>query len=79
MEDSTGSKTASNRMVTGLFPDRDSAERAYGSMTSRGYSQDDVNLVMSDETRKHFTADGRETELGRLFSGSEVIDAVSRR
>ena len=52
-------------MVTGLFPDRESAERAYGSMTDRGYGQDDVNLIMSDETRKkHFTDDGRETELG---------------
>ena len=52
-------------MVTGLFRDRESAERAYGSVTTRGYSTDDVNLLMSDETRdKHFTSDGRETELG---------------
>jgi len=52
-------------MVTGLFPDRESAESAYGSITKRGYGKDDVNLVMSDETRKkHFTTDGRETELG---------------
>lgn len=52
-------------MVTGLFRDRDSAERAYSSVTTRGYSNDDVNLMMSDDTRKrHFTDDGRETELG---------------
>jgi hypothetical protein len=52
-------------MVTGMFRDRESAERAYGSLTSRGYDKDDVNLLMSDETRKkHFTDDGRETELG---------------
>lgn len=52
-------------MVTGLFRDRDSAERAYNSVTTRGYSNDDVNLMMSDDTRKkHFTDDGRETELG---------------
>ena len=51
-------------MVTGLFRDRESAERAYGSVTTRGYSHDDVNLLMSDETRdKHFV-DGKETELG---------------
>ncbi|HEX7318301.1 MAG TPA: hypothetical protein VF297_30630 [Pyrinomonadaceae bacterium] len=51
-------------MVTGLFRDRESAERAYGSVTTRGYSNDDVNLLMSDETRdKHFV-DGKETELG---------------
>src|SRR5688572_32419094 len=65
MGDTTGSQTQRSRMVTGLFRDRDSAERAYGSLTSRGYSKDDVNLLMSDETRKtHFTDDGRETEIG---------------
>ena len=65
MAESTGSSTGRSRMVTGLFRDRESAERAYGSVTTRGYKDDDVNLLMSDETRdKHFTADGRETELG---------------
>src|SRR5436190_11816255 len=65
MADTTGSRTAQSRMVTGLFRDRESAEQAYGSLTERGYTQDDVNLVMSDETRKkHFAVDGRETELG---------------
>lgn len=64
MGETPGSGTARSGMVTGLFRDRDSAERAYGSLTERGYGQDDVNLVMSDETRrKHFAVDGRETEL----------------
>ena len=65
MAETTGSATGRSRMVTGLFRDRESAERAYGSVTGRGYSDKDVNLLMSDETRdKHFTSDGRETELG---------------
>lgn len=65
MGDTTGSQTKRSRMVTGLFRDRDSAEKAYGSLTTRGYTKDDVNLIMSDETRKkHFTDDGRETEIG---------------
>jgi len=53
-------------MVTGLFPDRPSAERAYQSALSRGYSNDDVNLVMSDETRqREFPADDTDaTDLG---------------
>ena len=64
MAETTGSATGRSRMVTGLFRDRESAERAYGSITTRGYSNDDVNLLMSDETRdKHFV-DGKETELG---------------
>lgn len=64
MADTTGSATGHSRMVTGLFRDRASAEAAYGSVTSRGYKQDDVNLLMSDETRKKHFADGKETELG---------------
>ena len=64
MAETTGSAAGRSRMVTGLFRDRESAERAYGSVTTRGYSNDDVNLLMSDETRdKHFV-DGKETELG---------------
>ena len=65
MAETSASRTAQSGMVTGLFPDRESAERAYGSVVERGYGQDDVNLVMSDETRKkHFAVDDRETELG---------------
>ena len=52
MAETTGSATGRSRMVTGLFRDRESAERAYGSVTTRGYSNDDVNLLMSDDTRK---------------------------
>jgi hypothetical protein len=65
MAENTGATTGRSRLVTGMFRDRESAERAYSSLTGRGYSNDDVNLLMSDETRqKHFTDDGRETELG---------------
>jgi hypothetical protein len=78
MADTTGSKKAQTGMVTGLFRDRESAEQAYGSLTSRGYSQDDVNLVMSDETRnKHFAVDDRETELGnKALEGAGTGAAV---
>ena len=64
-------------MVTGLFHDRDSAERAYSDISARGYGKDDVNLVMSDETRKrHFLAGGaRETELGSKAAEGAGIGA----
>lgn len=68
--------------LTGLFPDRDSAERAYQGMVERGYKQDDVNLVMSDETRKrHFgesstgAIDGWPTELGTKAAEGAGIGA----
>jgi hypothetical protein len=73
--------TTSNdrRMVTGIFRDRDSAEQAYRSVTERGYTGDDVNLVMSDETRKRYFADGAavQTELGtKAAEGAGVGGAV---
>src|ERR1044072_4753977 len=66
MAETTGSATGRSRMVTGLFRDRESAERAYSSVPTRGCSNDDVNCLLSDETRdKHFTTtEGKETELG---------------
>lgn len=66
-------------MVTALFHDRDSAERAYQSVSSRGYGKDDVNLVMSDETRsKHFAKDsGTTTVLGtKAAEGAGVGGAI---
>ncbi len=58
-------QTSDSRLVTGMFTDRDSAERAYNALHSRGYTKDDVNLIMSDDTRKKHFADGvHETELG---------------
>lgn len=70
----------SNRYVTGLFPDRDSAERAYQHAVDRGYAKNDVNLVMSDETRqRHFATDstvgGRQTELGSKAAEGAGIGA----
>ncbi|MES2322434.1 MAG: hypothetical protein V4633_09245 [Pseudomonadota bacterium] len=59
--DSTANKDS--RMVTGLFRDRDSAERAYSAVADRGYTKDDVTLMMSDDTRKTHFGDTR-TELG---------------
>lgn len=55
-----------NKIVAGSFRDRESAERAYAHLESRGYDTKDVNIAMSDETRKkYFTNEGTlETELG---------------
>jgi hypothetical protein len=52
-------------MLTGMFTDRESTEGAYKSLRDRGYSDDEINVIMSDETRKRYYGDGAvETELG---------------
>ncbi len=49
------STTDRSRLVTGLYKNRDDAERAYGDLTTRhGYQPSDVNVLMSDETRKRY-------------------------
>ena len=68
---------AESHMVTGLFRDRDSAERAYQSVTDRGYDRKDVNLVMSDETRKRHFSSGDQTELGsKAAEGAGIGGAI---
>lgn len=47
-------------MLTGMFEDRESTEKAYNTLQERGYSKDDINLLMSDETRKKHYSDKRD-------------------
>jgi uncharacterized protein (TIGR02271 family) len=67
MANSTGTTQKRSEVITGMFRDRESAERAYNSLSERGYSKDDINVIMSDETRNKYYPEGSEaadTELG---------------
>ena len=69
------SSSGDPRMVTGLFADSESIERAYQSAVQRGYDIGDINVVMSDDTRKRYFSDDREikTELGsKAAEGGEL-------
>ena len=41
-------------MLTGLFRDRESTEGAYRSLRDRGYTDDEINVLMTDETRDKY-------------------------
>ncbi|MCH7345226.1 hypothetical protein LZ017_17730 [Pelomonas sp. CA6] len=63
--------------VTGLFRDRDSAERAYRELTDRGYGREDINVLMSEDTRRLHFPDGADTELGtKAAEGAGVGGAI---
>src|SRR5215204_6420298 len=62
MNNQATSRQEDRRMLTGMFRDRDSTEGAYRSLRDRGYSDDDINVMMSDETRDKYYSDG-DTEL----------------
>lgn len=79
MADSRGAKMERSPMVTGLFRDRDDAERAYSSLTDRGYTRDDINVMMSDETRnRYYPSDRKPTsELGdKALEGAGAGGAI---
>jgi len=52
-----------SRFVTALFRSPDAAERAYRAATALGYKDEDINLVVSDETRDRLVSDARHPKL----------------
>jgi hypothetical protein len=66
-----------SQSVTKLFNDRNSVEGAYKSALNRGYSEKDINVLMSDDTRKKYFADGKETVIGdKSMDGLAIGGAV---
>ena len=67
MTKAASSSSSNPKMVTGLFRDSKSVERAYQSVVQRGYDTGDIHVVMSDDTRRRYFSDDRQinTELGR--------------
>lgn len=65
-------------MLTGLFTDRESSESAYKSLRDRGYSEDEINVLMSDETRDKYYGEGTAySELGsKAAEGTGIGGAV---
>jgi len=75
----TSGTTGRSGMLTGMFRDRESAERAYNSAISRGYTKDDVNVMMSDQTRDSWfsDSDAGDSELGsKAMEGAGAGSAI---
>ena len=82
----TGSRDSYNNdyregsTTSGMFRDRTSAEKAYSALHERGYTKDDVHLMMSDDTRKsqfNDEYDAERTELGdKAMEGAGVGSAI---
>jgi len=67
----------SNDLLTGSFRNRAEAERAYDSLIRRGYSKDEINIIMSDDTRKrHFTETSTTTDLGNKAAEGGLAGAT---
>jgi hypothetical protein len=58
-------------MVTALFKSAADVERAYNAALSRGYSRNDINLVLSEATRRnYFNVDQVESDLAHKAAES---------
>jgi len=60
--------------ITGVFHDKDDAEKAYNSLLSRGYSRDEISVLMSDDTRKAHFKDIDEDDRSDL--GNKAMEGV---
>ena len=58
--------------VTGVYYDRDSADRAYNTIRERGYADDDVHVLMSDDTRKRYYGDDPDDDT----AGSKALEGA---
>ncbi len=66
-------------LLTGSFNDRPSAERAYNRLYEKGFSEDDINIMMSDETRKRYFDKNKDndTEFGnKAIEGAGAGSAI---
>lgn len=74
---STPMQTSTSSMLTGSFRDRAAVERAYNALLARGYSKDEINVIMSDDTRKqHFATTSETTELGNKAAEGGLTGAT---
>lgn len=65
MENKHHSNGTKRPLLTGMFSDRESAERAYKTLNDRGYTKEEINVIMSDDTRKkHFYNEMEHSDLG---------------
>ncbi len=76
----TGDMDNETGTITGVFTNKDDAEKAYDSLLSRGYSRDEISVLMSKDTRDtHFKAIDKDdrTDLGnKAMEGAGVGSAI---
>src|SRR4051812_48413774 len=65
-------------LVTGMFRDKESADRAYSSLQARGYNHNDTHVIMSEDTRKkHYATEVKKTEIGtKAMEGAGTGSAI---
>ncbi|WP_412063376.1 hypothetical protein [Rubrivirga sp. IMCC45206] len=64
-------QTADRPLYTGTYRDPASANNAYASLRDRGYTKDDIHVVMSDDTWERYNRDVAEVEIEQGSKAAE--------
>ena len=71
----TNTTTATTgNMMTAVFSDWSDAEKAYKELLNRGYTSEQISLLMSEDTRSRYA--GRETEMGNKAAEGTGVGAA---
>ncbi|HET8859339.1 hypothetical protein [Marivirga sp.] len=74
----TDSMTRDLGMLTGMFHDRESSENAYKKLLEKGYTTDEINLIMPVETRrKHFLGIIKQADFRRFTEVNVTEDSAN--
>jgi len=74
-QDRTTSSTTSSGYVSGLYRSPEEASRAYQDLTTRhGYGADDVDVMMSDDTRRRHFGDAQPGQ--ELSGGTKAAEGM---
>jgi len=66
--------TSKRKMVTAVFRDRASAQNAFDWLRARGYSSDEMNVLMSNTTRASYFPNEKEEK--EMRAGSAAAEGV---
>ena len=61
-------------LVTGTFRDAESADRAYSHFRERGYTDDDIHVIMSEDTKERYY-DRNPTDV-KIEQGSKAMEGA---
>ena len=61
------------KMLTAVVQDRSVAVRVFNWLQNRGYGSDEINVLMTDRTREHFSSEGEE----HITAGSMASEGMA--
>ena len=65
---------ADRPIISGTYADSASADRAYTDLRERGYSDEDIHVLMSEDTRKRYY--DRDADAVKIEEGSKAMEGA---